>query len=82
MADPNIAVVRDADGVVHHGSRFTSTFIREGLADGSLTEVDGGDASDAQDGDGVNAGAGHDGSDDGESAAGYPDGDDDEGLAV
>lgn len=82
MADPNIAVVRDADGVVHHGSRYTSTFIKEGLADGTLTEVTDGDASDAKDGDGVDAGAGHDGSGDGEPATGDPDGDDDAGVAV
>jgi hypothetical protein len=77
MADPNIAVVRDADGVVHHGSRFTSVFIQEGLADGSLTEVTDGDASDAQDGDGVDTGAGDTGSGDGEPATGHRDGDDD-----
>lgn len=82
MADPNIAVVRDADGLIHHGSRYTSVFIQEGLADGSLTEVTDGDASDAQDGDGVDTGAGHNGSGDGEPAAGDPDGDGDEGVAV
>jgi hypothetical protein len=82
VADSNIAVVRDADGVVHYGSRFTSTFIREGLADGSLTEVTDGDASDAQDGDGVDAGADHGGSGDGQSAAGDANGDDDAGVAV
>lgn len=82
MSDPNIAVVRDADGVVHHGSRYTSTFIREGLADGSLTEVTGGDAFDAQDGDGVDTGAGDTGSGDGEPEVGDSDGGDDEGVAV
>jgi hypothetical protein len=82
VADPNIAVVRDADGVVHHGSRYTSTFIREGLADGTLTEVTDGDASDAPHGDGVDTGTDDAGSGDGESATGRPDGDDDKGLAV
>lgn len=82
MADPNIAVVRDADGVIHHGSRYTSTFIQEGLADGTLTEVADGDASDAPDGDGVDTGTDHSGSGDGEPAAGDSDGDDDEGVAV
>lgn len=82
MADPNIAVVRDADGLIHHGSRYTSTFIREGLADGSLTEVTDGDASDAQDGDGVDTGADHTGSGDRKSKARKPNRDDDEGVAV
>lgn len=82
MADPNIAVVRDADGVVHHGSRFTSTFIQEGLADGSLTEVADGDASDAQDGDGVDSGAGNAGSGDGKPAAGRTNRGDNAGVAV
>ncbi len=82
MADSNIAVVRDADGVVHHGSRFTSVFIQEGLADGSLTEVTDGDASDAQDGDGVDTGAGNTGSGDGEPSTGRANGGDDAGVAV
>lgn len=82
MADPNIAVVRDADGVVHHGSRFTSIFIREGLADGTLTEVTDGDASDAQDGDSVDTRTGDTGSGDGEPPARDANGGDDEGLVV
>ncbi len=82
MADPNIAVVRDANGVIHHGSRHTSPFITEGLADGSLTEVSDGDASDAQDGDSHDTRASNGGSGDREPKAGHPHGDDDEGMAV
>lgn len=82
MADPNIAVVRDADGLIHHGSRYTSTFIREGLADGTLTEVTDGDASNAPHSDSVDTGANDAGSGDRQSKARKPHRDDDAGVAV
>lgn len=42
MADPQVAVVRDKNGLDHFASRY-SKFVQDGLADGSLVEVEDGE---------------------------------------
>lgn len=39
MSDSTVAVVRDVTGAIHFSSR-TSQFVRDGLADGTLTDVE------------------------------------------
>lgn len=46
MSESAVAIVQDAEGLVHYASRY-SKFIQDGLADGTLTEVE--EAQDAAD---------------------------------
>lgn len=78
-----IARVRDGEGRVHFASR-DSKFVKEGLSDGSLVDLDKevpSAATDAQDSDDLNAGGIDPGPGERERAAGIADVGDNEGVA-
>lgn len=78
----DIAILRDKDGRVHHTAR-DSKFARDGLADGSLVDVqeEQNAAADAANRDDLNARTLDAGSGDGERASGTTDDGDSEGVA-